>query len=397
MRAKNLMIVQGGGPTAVFNASLASAIREAKSSRGFAGLHGARYGALGLAKDDTIDLTELTGADLDLLRDTPGAALGSSRFKPTEEDLERELETLKRLEVHHLLFMGGNGTMRGANMFAKFCEERGYEANVMGVPKTVDNDLAETARCPGYASAARYVAQSTQELGLDLRSLPQPVTILETMGRSVGWLAGAAALARTPGCDAPQLIYVPEIPFVEAEFLATLDGVLAKKGWALVVVAEGLKKPDGGLVHELGDASQRDQLKRPITGGVSHYLSSVVAQNLKIRCRSEKPGLLGRSSMSHLVAQDREDAELVGRAGVQALLAGEMGKMITLQPLGAEEPTGMVPLDAVGGFERTVPQDWLDGGPLAVSDGFREYLAPLVGSLKHYAAEFASAAWAVGR
>ena len=242
MGSRNLMIVQGGGPTAVFNASLASAIGTAKSSGGFRGIYGARFGAVGLSKDDTLELTDLETGDLRLLRETPGAALGSSRFKPSEEDLARELETLRRLDCHHLLFMGGNGTMRGASLFANFCEAHGYEANVIGVPKTIDNDLAGTDRCPGYASAARYVVQSAQELGLDLRSLPQPVTILETMGRSVGWLAGAAALARTPGCDSPQLIYLPEIAFDEDEFLATVDDLVAQRGWVMVVVAEGVKE-----------------------------------------------------------------------------------------------------------------------------------------------------------
>lgn len=397
MAAHNLMIVQGGGPTAVFNASLASAIEEAVRSRRFGQVFGARYGALGLAQGDVIDLTGLSPAQLRTLRNTPGAALGSSRSKPTEADLHRELETLRRLDVHHLLFMGGNGTMHGAQLFGDFCREHGFEVSLIGVPKTVDNDLAGTDRCPGYASAARYVAQSAQELALDLCSLPQPVTILETMGRSVGWLAAAATLAHSGQGDVPQLVCIPEIPFEQRRFLDTLDRMIGRYGWAVVVVAEGIRNPDGTMVYELADPAQQDPLKRPLTGGVGQHLAGIVAASFKLRCRSEKPGLLGRSSMAHLSQQDQDDADLVGAAGVRALLAGETGKMVALLPLEAG-PGGheLVPFAEVAGVERTIPAAWLTGGPFAVSEAFRDYLRPLIGELNQYAPEFDPAAAALG-
>lgn len=397
MTAHNLMIVQGGGPTAVFNASLASAIEEAVRSRRFGQVLGARYGSLGLAHGDIIDLTDLSTAQLRTLRNTPGAALGSSRFKPTDVDLHRELETLRRLDVHHLLFMGGNGTMHGAQLFGDFCREHGFEVSLIGVPKTVDNDLAGTDRCPGYGSAARYVAQSAQELALDLCSLPQPVTILETMGRSVGWLAAAATLAHSGQGDVPQLVCIPEIPFEQQRFLDALDRMIGRYGWAVVVVAEGIRNPDGTMVYELADPAQQDPLKRPLTGGVGQHLAGIVAASLKLRCRSEKPGLLGRSSMAHLSQQDQDDADLVGAAGVRALLAGETGKMVALLPLEAG-PGGheLVPFAEVAGVERTIPTAWLTGGLLAVSEAFRNYLRPLIGELNQYAPEFAPAAAALG-
>ncbi len=397
MTARNLMIVQGGGPTAVFNASLASAIDEAVRSRRFGRVFGARYGALGLARGDVVDLTDLSAAQLLTLRNTPGAALGSSRFNPTDADLHRELETLHRLDVHHLLFMGGNGTMHGAQLFGGFCRDHGFEVSLIGVPKTVDNDLAGTDRCPGYGSAARYVAQSAKELALDLRSLPQPITILETMGRSVGWLAAAAILAHPGSDEVPQLICIPEIPFEQQHFLDTLDRMVTGHGWAVVVVAEGIRNPDGSMVYELADPAQQDPLNRPLTGGVGQHLAGIVAQNLKLRCRSEKPGLLGRSSMAHLSQRDQEDAVLVGAAGVRALLAGETGKMVALLPLDAESGGHtLVPFDDVAGVERTIPATWLTAGPLAVSVAFRNYLRPHVGELNHYAPEFAPAAAVLG-
>ncbi len=397
MAGKNLMIVQGGGPTTVFNASLASAIEEATRPGGFSHVWGARSGTFGLSQGDVIDLNGLSRAHLTMLRSTPGAALGSSRHKPTEEGLHRALKTLRDLNVRHLLYMGGNGTMRGAQGFADFCRGNGYDVSLMGVPKTIDNDLAATDRCPGYASAARYVVQSTQELGMDVRSLPQPVAILETMGRSVGWLAAAAAMAHQSSSDAPHLVYVPEVPFELENFLATLDRVVTSHGWAVVVVAEGIKFADGSMVFEFTHPGQHDSLKRPLTGGVARHLAGLVAENLKLRCRSEKPGLLGRSSMAHLSKQDQDDAVLVGAAGVRALLAGETDRMVALLPLGAGPgKTRLVPISEVAGIERHIPPVWLTDGPLAVSDKFRDYLRPLIGELNQYAPEFSSASAAVG-
>src|SRR6185437_10516714 len=165
MRAENLMVVQGGGPTAVFNASLSSVIAEGICQTRIGSVFGARLGVKGLAQGDVVDLSRMTSVELQVLRNSPGAALGSSRFKPTEDDLHRVVGHLRRLDVRHLIFMGGNGTMRGAEVVSAFCRAADFEVKIIGVPKTVDNDIAITDRCPGYASAARYVAQSTRDLG----------------------------------------------------------------------------------------------------------------------------------------------------------------------------------------------------------------------------------------
>jgi len=390
MKSSNLMIVQGGGPTPVLNASLQSVIAEATRSVGFAKIFGARAGTVGLTRGDFVDLSGLSSAALDQLSRSPGAALGTSRFKPEGDDLQCQLEHLRRLNVRCIVFMGGNGTMQGAEIVSAFCRSAGYEVQVMGVPKTIDNDLAMTDRSPGYSSAARYVAQSTRELALDLRSLPQPVTILETMGRSVGWLAAAASLAKVEASDGPQLICVPEVPFDQQAFLTTLEQSLATRGWALAVVAEGIRHADGSLVYQVTDPNQMDGLKRPLPGGVGRFLAGIVAENLKIRCRSEIPGLLGRSSMAHVSAQDRRDAQLVGRAAVQALAKGESDQMVALRPIADPGAEGydLVPLSAVSGVERPLPREWLTDGPMAVSHAFENYLSPLVGELNQYFPEF---------
>jgi len=392
MSAKNLMIVQGGGPTAVFNASLSSAIAEAINQPEIGRVLGARLGVRGLVQGDVVDLSLMTSEELRTLRNSPGAALGSSRFQPNEDDLHRMVAHLRRLDIRSLIFMGGNGTMRGAEVVSAFCRAVNCEVEIIGVPKTIDNDIVATDRCPGFGSAARYIAQSTRDLGMDIRSLPQPVTILETMGRSVGWVAGASTLARESDDDAPHLVYLPELPFHQDRFLTDLDKIVTKQGWAVVVVSEGIRNLDGSLVYEMGDPSQLDPLKRPMTGGVGQFLAGVVSQNLRIRCRSEKPGLLGRASIAHLSIQDQRDAELVGRAGVRALLTGETDKMVALRSLKDAGALGydLVPLSAAAGMDRAIPAEWLTDGPFAVTDAYREYLRPLVGDLYHYSPALSS-------
>lgn len=385
MPTGNLMVVQGGGPTAVFNRSLASIIEEALAQPRIGKIFGAKSGMKGLSSGDTVDMTGLSPADILSIANSPGAALGSSRFKPTEEDLERCVQHLKALEVRYLIFMGGNGTMGGAQRFGDFCRGRGFDIQIIGVPKTIDNDIAATDRCPGFGSAARFVAQSTLDLSMDIRSLPQPVSIFETLGRDVGWLAASATLARRNADDAPQLVYVPEVPFSVPTFLSDLDNVVSRVGWAIVVVSEGIANADGTPVFEQRIASPDGVPNRPLIGGVAQYLSGIVAEHLKIRCRSEKPGLIGRSCMAHISAQDHRDADLVGREGVRALAAGETGKMVALR--GLDDSTAsveLIPLSEAAGPSRHIPSEWLTRDRATVTNDFADYVRPIMGPLSYY-------------
>jgi len=380
------MIVQGGGPTAVFNTSLASILEEGFAQPRIGKIFGARSGMKGLSTGDTPDLSRLGPADLHAIAHTPGAALGSSRFKPTEEDLERCVRHLRSLDVRYLIFMGGNGTMSGAQRFGDFCRNLGFDLQIIGVPKTIDNDIAATDRCPGFGSAARFVAQSTLDLSMDIRSLPQPVSIFETLGRDVGWLAASATLARRKADDAPQLVYVPEVPFLVPQFLSDLDAVVSRVGWAVVVVSEGIATADGTPVFEQKIPSREGVPNRPLIGGVAQYLSGVVAGQLGIRCRSEKPGLIGRSSMAHVSEQDRQDAALVGREGVRALVSGVTGQMVALRALGHSSgaTTQLILLSEAAGESRRIPPEWLTGDGSTVTDDFADYVRPIVGGLSYY-------------
>lgn len=400
MPRSNLMIVQGGGPTAVFNRTLAEIITEAQRDPSFGSIYGARYGVKGVIEREVLDLTGLTRGALDLLRKTPGAALGSSRHGPSDDELERMIETLRSLHIERMLFVGGNGTMRGASRVSGLCQAAGLDVQIVGVPKTVDNDIAATDRCPGYASAARYVMQATQELGADLRSLPQPVTILETMGREVGWIAAAAALARDDvknNAECPQLLYIPEVAFDIEQFLAALEGMVREIGWGIVVVAEGLRNSDGSFVYQSTAGSQSDPLQRPMTGGVGQCLATVVTERLGFRCRCEKPGLLGRASIAHVSQQDIRDSAVVGRAGVQALAADARDVMVALRPLDKTKvaDTTLVPL-AAAEAERAIPHDWLGTGSVPLREQFFTYLGPLVGTKDEHLRDLGAPIYEIG-
>lgn len=388
--AGNLMVLQGGGPTPVLNASLFGVLDEARRQRDVRRIFGARMGVTGLLDDDVVELSFVPQRELESLKVTPGASLGSSRQRLTDADVEQIIERLRERDIRYLLFIGGNGSMRAADQIAQRVESSGHDLCVIGVPKTIDNDIEATDRCPGFASAARYVAQSVRDLGMDVRALPQPVSIYETMGRSVGWLAGASVLAKIDEGHAPHLIYLPERPFEIERFVGDVDRVVTRRGWAVVVVTEGLLDGLGRPVYEIPSATQRDALDRPLSGGVGAHLADVISQRLGIRCRSEKPGLCGRASALHVSAIDRADAEQVGREGVRAAIAGHRGKMVSLRPLRLLDARGtapceLVPLAKVTGGDRAVPSHWLDNSDTSVSADFIEYVRPLVGRLAEYA------------
>jgi 6-phosphofructokinase 1 len=216
------------------------------------------------------------------------------------------------------------------------------------------------------------------------------------MGRSVGWIAAAASLARTDADSAPHLVYIPEVPFEVEEFLSDLSRIVDRLGWAVVVVAEGIRQADGQPVYETRNAAQSDPLKRPMIGGVAQHLATIVGERLGLRCRSEKPGLLGRASIACTAKQDLEDAALVGRTGVQALVSGKTNVMVSLEPIGVESRTRLVPLSDAAGHERTIPKGWLQRGPLPVAQPFFDYIRPLVGSIEEHITEIGTAVQGIG-
>lgn len=385
MHSDGLIIVQGGGPTAVFNASLAGIVSEAQQLR-FGNIYGARFGMKGLCSGDVINLTSLTPTALEAIRVSPGAALGTSRFKPSEEDLDNCIQVMQSHAIGRMIFLGGNGTMGGGQRFLEFCASRGFSLQIMGAPKTIDNDIRATDRCPGYGSAARYVAQSMIDLSMDLQSLPQPVSVMETLGRDVGWLAAASMLAKQHPDDAPHIVCIPEVPFVLDDFLQRIDATVKRIGWASAVVSEGTCYADGTPVFEQKLSSGGKIPLRPLIGGIAQHLSGLIGERLGLRCRSEKPGLIARSGSPYVSTQDRADAELTGRECVRALAAGASGCMVSLRSIGSDPAFELLPLTEAAGPRRAIPQEWLRHDGLAVNDAFLEYVRPIVGPLQRYPA-----------
>ena len=389
MTQRNLLIVQSGGPTPVLNRTLAAIVQEAANDKD-CGILGSRSGLAGMTRGDYIDLNGILPAELEQIRTSPGAALGSARIPLPPEVLSAIVRRLAQDHIHKLLLIGGNGTMAAAEKLGAAAVAQGHPLQIIGIPKTIDNDITATDRCPGYASAARFVIQSTRDLAMDVSALPQPVSILETMGRSVGWLAAAAGAAREEAEDAPHLVYVPEIPFDPDQFLTDLDRVVSRVGWAIVVVSEGIRKADGSPVFQMADPAQSDPLHRPLIGGVGQHLAAFASSALRLRCRSEKPGLLGRASTLHAAPQDIADASAVGVAAVQALREEHSGAMVALDPLSPSDATSkheaqpprthLVPLSTVAGVERPIPSAWLPPAADAVNPGFLHYLQPLAGA-----------------
>ena len=390
----NLVVGQAGGPTAVINSSLAGVIEEALQQAAIAGIYGLRRGLLGLLAGDLVDLRRETAATIAGLRATPAAALGTSRRRFQEEDGPRLLATLRAHDIRYLAYIGGNDSMDTAQRLADLAQAAGYELRLVGVPKTIDNDLPHTDHTPGYGSAARYVALATQEAGLDAAAtaVVDAVCILEVMGRDAGWVAAAASLARVGagGClrpdEAPHLIYVPERRLSASRFLADVAAVYRRVGHVVAVVAETVRDEVGEpWAQSLGV----DDFGHRRLVGTAERLCALVRQELGLQARFDKPGTLQRASFLCRSPVDEEEAYALGRAAVARLLAGHSGVMLTLVRE-SDEPysctIGQAPLAAVAHGVRRLPDEYIAPAGNFVTPAFLTYAHPLIGGpLPEYA------------
>jgi 6-phosphofructokinase 1 len=377
------VVAHGGGPTQVINASLAGVIEECRRHEEITALWGARHGILGVFEERFFDLYRQERAVIAAIGRAPGSAVGSCRYKVTPEDHERILRVFRAHHVRYFFYTGGNDSMDTAMKVARLAAESGYELRVIGVPKTVDNDLAETDHCPGYGSAARFFACAVRDIGADLRALPRRVTFIEAMGRNAGWLVASAALARHRPDDPPQLIYCPERPLTADQLLADVEAVYRRDGYAVIAVSEAQKDGQG----EPFGAEQAipDSFGWKVIGNLSHNLAALVNRHLKLRARSEKPGLLGRASAEFISETDRQESYLCGQAAVRASLEGLTGKMVTL----VREPgpeyrcvTGLAELEQVANAERLMPLEWVNAAGNDVLPAYVAYAAPLAGAIQ---------------
>jgi len=376
------VVAHGGGPTAVINASLAGVIEQRRAHPEITALYGARHGILGVLHEDFLDLDRQDPGAIENLARTPGSALGSCRHKVRAEDYDRILKVFDAHQVRYFFYNGGNDSMDTAWKVAHLAEQAGYELRVIGIPKTIDNDLPETDHCPGYGSAALFYACALRDIGADLRELPGRVTVVEVMGRDAGWLTAATALARARDDDPPQLIYLPEHPVSAEKFLEDVQAVHRRLGYAVVAICEGQRDEKGEAFG--ADMIAADGFSHQLAGNLAHVLAQLITRRLKLRARSEKPGLLGRSSAAFVSATDREEARRCGRAAVQAAVEGVSGRMITLVREAGPEyrvRTETVELEKVANRERRFPAEWIQPAGNDVLPPFLDYVRPLVGEV----------------
>ena len=375
---KNILIVHGGGPTAVINASLYGAIKEAHKHKEVQHIYGAVNGTGGLLKEQLVELDAVNAEELELLLTTPGSAIGTSRDELEQPEYEKMADILKTKNISCVLFNGGNGTMDTCGKLYQACRRKGFDIRVMGIPKTMDNDIAITDHSPGFGSAARYIAQSVREVCADVKGLPIHVVVVEASGRNAGWITAASALAADNGGPGPDLIYLPERPFDENKYIEDVKQLLTKKSGIVVVASEGLKDQEGKpIVPPIFQVGRSTYF-----GDVSTHLANLVIQKLGYKARGEKPGLLGRASISLQSPVDREEAILAGELACRAVLEGETGKMVAFRRVSTEpyqmEPF-LVDIDQVMLHERTMPDEYINEAGNGVTEAFKEWCRPLAG------------------
>ncbi len=374
---KKILVAHGGGPTAVINCSLQGVVEAARASGKVDKIYAARFGAEGILKGDLLDLTNVPAETIAKLRHTPASAIGSCRRKLSDADYPTVLETLKRFEIDCFFYNGGNDSMDTCHKVNELAKKEGLDLRVIGIPKTMDNDLDITDHCPGFGSAARYAALSAAELALDASGLPIHVVVLELMGRNAGWVTAAAAMAaRLTDCEV--LTYLPETPVDEDKMLAGIERHYAKGRGLLVAVSEGVRGLDG---KPLADTGMVDGFGHTIPGGAAQHVADQIIQKLGIKSRAEKPGLLGRASIPYVSIPDREEAYAVGKFALEAALRDESGYMAAIAAERSpvyRSSLFLAPLADVANVEKKFPVEWIvDGNQIA--EPFFQYALPLMG------------------
>ena len=380
------IIGQSGGPTAVINASAQGVIQTALKADCITRVLGAAHGIKGVLDDKLYDMAQEDPAELDLLQYTPSSALGSCRYKLADPDVDdtdykRILEIFQKYNVRYFFYNGGNDSMDTCNKISKYMQKVGYECRIMGVPKTIDNDLNGTDHCPGFASAAKFIATSCMEVHRDAHVYDTGmVTIIEIMGRHAGWLAGSAALATWAGYG-PDLIYLPETDFNMDEFLADVKAVYEKTGKCMVAVSEGIHYADGTFVSE-AKTSATDGFGHAQLGGLAAMLAEIVKKETGAKVRGIELSLLQRCG-SHVASQtDIDEAFMAGKTAVEAAVSGVTDKMVAFKcsrDNGAYKcEASLEPLDIVANFEKKVPREWINARGNGVEQPFIDYVLPLI-------------------
>ncbi len=391
MAKGNVIVGQSGGPTSVINSSVAGVYVEAKK-RGYEKVYGMIHGIEGLLQGKYMDLSEhlKTDMDVELLKRTPAAYLGSCRYKlpaieGNEETYEKIFAILEELGVSVFIYTGGNDSMDTIMKLSDYAAKTGSAIRFMGCPKTIDNDLAHTDHTPGFGSAAKYIAASIKEVyrdGISVRNKKGFVTVVEIMGRNAGWLTAAAALAKTEDCPGPDAIYLPERDFDVEAFVAKVTDLIAKKGSAIVAVSEGIHTSDGKFVCELGSSSDYvDAFGHKQLSGTAQYLCNLLSSRLGCKTRGVEFSTLQRAANHMASLTDINEAFMAGSCAVKAADEGDSGKMVVFVRL-SDRPyvcgTDVRDVHEIANDERLVPDEWITPDGDHITDDFIAYARPLI-------------------
>ncbi len=385
----NAIVGQSGGPTAVINASLAG-VYEAAKNRGAFTVYGMQNGIEGLLSENIINLSNIlkTSLEIELLKRTPSSFLGSCRYKlpnyaETTEPYEKIFQFLCSKNIKWFFYIGGNDSMDTIMKLSGYAEKIGSDIKFMGVPKTIDNDLAVTDHTPGFGSAAKYISTITKELVRDSKVYPTPyVTIVEIMGRNAGWLTAASTLSRSEDCEGVDMLALPEIDFEINTFLSRVEKLQKEKKSVLIAVSEGIKLPDGRYVCELSDdAKFTDAFGHRSLTGTARYLKNRVANALGTKVRSVELSTLQRCA-GHITSRtDITESYQVGGAAVKAAFEGHTGEMIALKRISNDpyqSTTEPVDVRMVANIEKKIPLNWINKDGTDVSAEFHQYARPLI-------------------
>ncbi|NLB10736.1 MAG: 6-phosphofructokinase [Clostridiaceae bacterium] len=382
----NLMFGQSGGPTAVINSSAAGVFEEALKHPDTIGkVYGAAHGIVGILNEDFYDIGQEDPEEIKLLKGTPSSLLGSVRYKladpdKDDSDYKKLLDVFRKYNIRYFLYNGGNDSMDTCDKVSKYLDKVNYDCRVIGVPKTIDNDLVETDHCPGFGSAAKFVSTMTMEVFLDSRVYYDGmIVVIEIMGRHAGWLAASAALASYKGYG-PDLIYLPESDFELDRMMDDVSSTLKKNKNVMIAVSEGVKTRDGLFIPELVSEVKTDAFGHKQLGGTAMVLSDYLADKFNIKTRAIELSLLQRCA-SHLAAGvDIEEAYRAGAESVKAAMAGASDVMLSLRR--KDDPYAIdmvpVPLEEVKNLEKKVPREWINEAGNGLKQEYIDYALPLI-------------------
>lgn len=388
----NLLVAQSGGPTAAINATVVGVLEMAKLSERVDKVYGSKYGIKGVFEEDLIDLEQLqhNTKKLDILKQTPAAVLGSCRFKlgksgsgNGDEQCARIIEVFRKYDIKYFVYVGGNDSMDTVSQLHAYCEKNGIDdIKVLGAPKTIDNDLVGTDHCPGFGSAAKYIATTVAELERDISVYDVPaVTIVEIMGRNAGWLTAATALARVNGGRGPALIYLCEQAFDMDRFIEDVREKVAKHNGILVAVSEGIKSADGKYISELYQPNTVDEFGHGYLAGVGQILTEIIKDRIGCKVRAVELSLMQRCASHIASATDIEESRMLGMKAVTAALEGRSGVMVTLLRKAGQEYVidfGCVDISQVANQEKTVPLEWITPDGHDITQELFDYLYPII-------------------